>query len=103
MTDPTSRLQDGKEICRMVYIPSIKDKKGASKGKRTLCSEHKEKKPVLNDQIAAWNFAELLVTANTNKKSYGTGTQKFNIIPRRYSTSSFKNWYKLFTCTELKK
>jgi len=70
MTDPTNRQQDGKEICRMVYIPPIKDKKGASKGKRTLCSERKEKKSVLNDQIAAWNLAELLVKANTNTKTY---------------------------------
>jgi len=31
----------------MVYIPPVKEQKVASKGKRTLCSEHKEKRPVL--------------------------------------------------------
>jgi len=37
------------------------------------------------------------------KKTDWRDTQKFNIIPERYSNNSFKNWYKLFMRIELKK
>jgi hypothetical protein len=76
MTDPANRLQDGKEICMMVHIPPVKEQKVSSKGKRTLCSEHKAKKPALNDQIAVWNLAELFVSANTTRRKLTEQTQR---------------------------
>jgi hypothetical protein len=41
--DPVNRLQDGKEICRMVHIPPVKEQKVASKGKRTLAQNTKKR------------------------------------------------------------
>jgi len=83
MTDSANRLQDGKEICRMVQILPVKEQKAASKRKRTLCSEHKEKKPVLNDQIVAWNLTELFVSANTARRKLTKQTHRHLILFQR--------------------
>jgi hypothetical protein len=67
----------------MVHIPPVKEQKVASKGKRTLCSEHKEKGPVLNGQIAAWNLAKLIVSANTTRTKLTEQTHRNLILFQR--------------------
>ena len=44
MTDPPNRREDRKEIYRMVHIPSVKEKKGASQGKKAEFARNTKKR-----------------------------------------------------------
>lgn len=56
-----------------------------------------EEKKVVCVLIVVWQFAVLLCFGKYyTKKKYKTGTQKFNLMPDRYS-DIFNNCYKLLT------